>query len=55
MFIDWNMNFTIVANVVDTDVTVRISVPMRDAAIVDFLGIFGSGDLETEATMRKEG
>jgi len=36
------------------DVNIKITVPMSEAALVDVLGIFGSGDLTTDITFRKE-
>ncbi len=38
-----------------TDVSVTITVPLSQATIVDFLGLFSTGDLEATVAMRKEG
>jgi len=37
-----------------SDVSVKITVPFSEAAIVDILGFFSTGDLEATVTMRKE-
>ncbi len=41
------------ADPVNRDVSLTITVPMADAALVDILGLFGSGNLQTQVTMRK--
>ncbi len=41
------------ADPVNRDVSVTITVPMADAALVDVLGLFGSEILQTSVTMRK--
>ncbi len=38
----------------DEDVTVAISLPMSEAAIIDVLGLFDTGNLSTSVTMRME-
>ena len=45
--------YTVTATNDGTDATVDISVPMADAALIDFLGIF-SGDLRASVTMPVE-
>lgn len=49
---DWNLTFTVTANDVG-DVSVQISVPAADAAIVNF-PVAWPGNLVAEATMRPE-
>ncbi len=36
------------------DVTVAISLPLSDAALIDVLGLFNTGNLSTSVTMRME-
>lgn len=36
----------------DSDVTVMISIPMADAALINFLNLFGSGTLNASVTMK---
>ncbi len=36
------------------DITVAISLPMREAALMDLLGVFQSGNLTAAVTMRQE-
>ena len=51
--INWGMTYSVTATNDGTDATVNISVPMGDAAIIDFLGIF-SGNLSASVTMPVE-
>ncbi len=51
--IDWGMTYTVTATNDGTDATVNITVPMGDAALIDFLGIF-SGELAATVTMPVE-
>ena len=51
--IDWGMTYSVTATNDGTDATVNITVPMSDAALVDFLGIF-SGELAATVTMSVE-
>ena len=51
--INWGMTYSVTATNDGTDATVDISVPMGDAAIIDFLGIF-SGTLSASVTMPVE-
>lgn len=51
--INWGMTYSVTATNDGTDATVNISVPIADAALIDFLGIF-SGDLSTSVTMPVE-
>jgi hypothetical protein len=39
----------------DTDYTVVITAPLAEAAIFDILGVFQSGNLRAQASMREEG
>ncbi len=39
----------------DQDITVTISLPMSEAALMDVLGVFQSGNLTAAVTMRQEG
>jgi hypothetical protein len=51
----WNATFTVnVTEPTADDIQVAISVPLADAAIVDFGHFFDAGDLTAEATVRKE-
>ena len=45
--------FTVNVNEVANDVTIDITVPMADAALVNFLNLFGTGTLDASVTMRK--
>jgi Flp pilus assembly protein TadG len=51
--IDWGMTYTVTATDDGVDATVNITVPMADAALVDFLGFF-SGELASTVTMPVE-
>ncbi len=51
--INWGMTYTVTATDDGTDATIVITVPMADAALIDFLGIF-SGDLAASVTMPVE-
>ena len=51
----WNATFTVnVTEPTVDDIQVDISVPLSDAAIVDFGHLFDAGDLTAQATVRKE-
>lgn len=51
----WNATFAVnVTEPTANDVQVDISVPLADAAIVDFGNLLDVGDLTAQATMRKE-
>jgi len=41
-------------NPTETEITVEISVPLADAAIIDLLGLFNSGTLRARAVMHQE-
>lgn len=56
--VDWGINYTVdttlVVNTFDNtknDITVNISAPMSDAAIMDVFGLFQAGTLGTSVTM----
>ena len=51
--VNWGMTYTVTATNDGTDATVDISVPMSDAALIGFLGIF-SGNLTASVTMPAE-
>lgn len=58
--VNWGISYTVVvtepdpSDPNDKDIVVDISAPMREAAIVDVLGLFQDGTLQTQVTMRKE-
>lgn len=54
--IDWeNLTFTVIPTEPNpSDVSVQITTPMSEAAMIDVLGIFDSGVLQAQVTMRKE-
>jgi len=51
--VNWGMTYSVTATNNGTDATVNITVPMGDAALIDFLGIF-SGNLTASVTMPVE-
>ena len=51
--INWGMTYTVNATNDGTDATVIITVPMSDAALIDFLGIF-NGTLSASVTLPVE-
>ena len=55
--LNWSgLNFTVVGSEpTPSDIMVDITVPMNEAALVDILGIFSSGVLQSQATARKGG
>ncbi|MCG8354378.1 MAG: pilus assembly protein [Kiloniellales bacterium] len=58
--VNWGVTFSVDASPpdpsdpTDTDVSVVITVPLADAAIVDLGGFFGTGNLAAQAVMRQE-
>ncbi len=50
--INWEMTYDISVQQQGSDIVVDIAVPLSDVALIDFLGLFKSGDLKTRATMR---
>lgn len=54
---DWSPRFSAVADLPNRDehdVVVTITVPMREAAMIDFIGIGMDGELKAEVHMFKE-
>ena len=51
--VNWGMNYTVVASNDGTETAVEISVPMNEAALVDFLGIL-TGTLRARVTFPSE-
>lgn len=51
--VNWGMTYSVTATNNGTNATVSISVPMGEAALIDFLGIF-SGTLSASVTMPVE-
>ena len=57
--INWGVNYEVSVATVDAgggnqDIAVAISLPMREAALIDLLGVFQSGNLTAAVTMRQE-
>jgi Flp pilus assembly protein TadG len=57
--INWGVNYevsvaTVGAGGGNQDIAVAISLPMREAALIDLLGVFQSGNLTAVVTMRQE-
>ncbi len=57
--INWGVNYEVSVATVDAgggnqDIAVAISLPMREAALIDLLGVFQSGNLTAVVTMRQE-
>jgi hypothetical protein len=51
----WSATFTVdVTEPTSNDVQVDISVPLADAALINFGDFFDTGDLTAQATVRKE-
>ena len=48
---DFGGNFTVSASGSADDVIVTVSLPMRDAAFVDVLGVLGTGEIVTAAVL----
>ena len=59
--VNWGIGFNVNTTIpdpddpADTDYTVVITAPLSDAAIFDILGVFQSGTLRAQASMREEG
>ena len=51
--VNWGMTYTVTATNDGTDATVNITVPMGQAALIDFLGLF-TGTLSASVTMPVE-
>ena len=57
--VNWGVTYQVSIATVDAgdgnqDVTVAISLPLSDAALMDVLGLFETGNLSTSVTMRME-
>ncbi len=57
--VNWGVNYTVSVATVDAgggndDITVAITLPMAEAALMDVLGVFQSGNLTAAVTMRQE-
>ena len=57
--VNWGVNYEVSVATVDMgggnqDIAVAISLPMADAALMDLLGVFQSGNLIATVTMRQE-
>jgi Flp pilus assembly protein TadG len=57
--VNWGVTYDVDVASVDVgggnqDITVTISLPMREAALLDVLGVFQSGNLTAAVTMRQE-
>ncbi len=57
--VNWGVNYKVSAATVDAgggnqDIIVTISLPMAEAALMDVLGVFQSGNLAATVTMRQE-
>ncbi len=57
--VNWGVTYTVSIATEDADdgnedVTVAISLPLSDAALMDVLGLFDTGNLSTSVTMRME-
>ncbi len=57
---NWGVTYDVQALIIDADggnedITVTISLPMSEAALIDVLGVFQNGTLTAAVTMRKEG
>ncbi len=57
--VNWGVNYDVSVTSVDVgggnqDIVVAISLPMAEAALMDVLGVFQSGNLAATVTMRQE-
>ncbi len=57
--VNWGVTYEVTVATVDAgggnqDIAVAISLPMREAALIDLLGVFQSGNLTAVVTMRQE-
>ncbi len=52
--LNWPGTFTVGITESGADVSVAITIPMEDAAIIDFLGLFKGKTLRASVVMRKE-
>ncbi len=59
VLVNWGVTYQVSVATADAgggnqDIVVDISLPLSDAALMDVLGLFESGDLSTSVTMRME-
>ena len=57
--VNWGVNYEVSVATIDVgggnqNIAVAISLPMREAALMDLLGVFQSGNLTATVTMRQE-
>ena len=57
--VNWGVTYDVSVATIDVgggnqDIAVAISLPMREAALIDLLGVFQSGNLTAVVTMRQE-
>jgi Flp pilus assembly protein TadG len=52
--LNWGVTYDVSVATVDQDITVAISLPMSEAALMDALGLFQTGNLTATVTMRQE-
>ena len=50
--IDWGMSYNVDVNQVGDDIVVDITVPMSDVSLIDYLGLFKTGNLSAQSSMR---
>jgi hypothetical protein len=50
--VNWGMSYDIDVQPVGDDIVVGISVPLSDVALIDYLGLFKSGDMTAQSSMR---
>ena len=50
--INWGMTYNISVQQQGSDIVVDIAVPVSDVALIDYLGLFTTGNLTTQTTMR---
>ncbi len=50
--INWGMTYNVTVLPVGDDIVVDIAVPLSDVALIDYLGLFKTGDLSTQSSMR---
>ncbi len=50
--ISWGMTYDVDVQQVGDDIVVDISVPLSEVALIDYLGLFKTGDLSTQSSMR---
>ncbi len=50
--INWGMTYNISVQQQGSDIVVDIAVPLSDVALIDYLGLFRTGNLTTQTSMR---